>query len=142
MTNEEIQKLMEFIITQQAEITAKQAKFETRQDHFETRQAQILDIHFETARRQVEHEKYLAEFEIKFNNKLDALLDWQAKFSLDLEAGREEIQEIKNTLKKTNNTLEETNNILKETNDTLKQVSNLAIETSKRVDKLEDKKEN
>lgn len=128
MTNEEIQKLMEFIITQQAEITAKQAKFETRQDHFETRQAQILYIQFETARRQVEHEKLMAEFEIKFNNKLDALLDWQAKFSLDLEVGREEIKEIKNTLK--------------ETNDTLKQVSSLAIETSKRVDKLEDKKEN
>lgn len=135
MTNEEIQKLMEFIITQQAEITAKQAKFETRQDHFETRQAQILYIQFETARRQVEHEKLMAEFEIKFNNKLDALLDWQAKFSLDLEVGREEIKEIKNTLK-------ETNDILKETNDTLKQVSSLAIETSKRVDKLEDKKEN
>lgn len=128
MTNEEIQKLMEFIITQQAEITAKQAKFETRQDHFETRQAQILYIQFETARRQVEHEKLMAEFEIKFNNKLDALLDWQAKFSLDLEVGREEIKEIKNTLK--------------ETNDTLKQVPSLAIETSKRVDKLEDKKEN
>lgn len=134
MTNEEIQKLMEFIITQQAEITAqqaeitaKQAKFETRQDHFETRQAQILDIHFETAIRQAEHEKLMAEFEIKFNNKLDALLDWQAKFSLDLEVGKEEIKEIRNTIK--------------ETNDILKQVSSLANETSKRVDKLEDKKE-
>jgi hypothetical protein len=121
MTNEEIQKLMEFIITQQAEITAQQAEMSIKQ-------RQMLDIQFETIKRQ-------NEFEIKFNNKLDALLDWQAKFSLDLEVGREEIKEIKNTLQKTND-------ILKETNNTLKQVTSLAIETSKRVDKLEDKKEN
>ncbi|MFY9225884.1 MAG: hypothetical protein WAQ98_24610 [Blastocatellia bacterium] len=112
MTNEEIQKLMEFIVSQQAEITVKQA--------------QMLDIQFETAKRQPEYEqrqiefqaKYeqrQAEFETKFNNKLDALLDWQAHFNIKLE--------------------ELTDNV-KELTDGLKSVS-------KRVDKLEDdKKEN
>ncbi|MBI4851661.1 MAG: hypothetical protein HY819_07690 [Acidobacteria bacterium] len=71
MTNEEIQKLMEFIVTQQAEITVKQS--------------QILDIQFETAKRQAEYEKRQEEFEIKFNNKLGALLDWQAHFDTKLE---------------------------------------------------------
>lgn len=113
MTNEEIQKLMEFIITQQAEMSVKHA--------------QILDIQFETAKRQ-------DEYEIKFNNKLDALLDWQAKFSIDLEDLRKETKEFRDDLKKTKDTL-------KETNDILKQVSHLAVETSERVDKLEDKLE-
>lgn len=118
MTNEEIQKLMEFIVTQQAEMSVKHA--------------QILDIQFETAKRQ-------DEFEIKFNNKLDALLDWQAKFSIDLEDLRKETKEIRDDLKETKNTLKETNDILKETNNILRQVSSLAVETSERVDKLEDK---
>lgn len=120
MTNEEIQKLIEFIITQQAEMSVKHA--------------QILDIQFETAKRQGEYEKRQAEFEIKFNNKLDALLDWQAKFSIDLEDLRKETKEFRDDLKKTKDTL-------KETNDILKQVSHLAVETSERVDKLEDKLE-
>ncbi|MBL8192782.1 MAG: hypothetical protein JNM06_03080 [Blastocatellia bacterium] len=120
MTNKEIQKLIEFIITQQAEMSVKHA--------------QILDIQFETAKRQGEYEKRQAEFEIKFNNKLDALLDWQAKFSIDLEDLRKETKEFRDDLKKTKDTL-------KETNDILKQVSHLAVETSERVDKLEDKLE-
>ncbi len=125
MTNEEIQKLMEFIVTQQAEMSVKHA--------------QILDIQFETAKRQDEFEKRQDEFEIKFNNKLDALLDWQAKFSIDLEDLRKETKEIRDDLKETKNTLKETNDILKETNNILRRVSNLAVETSERVDKLEDK---
>ncbi|MBK7995090.1 MAG: hypothetical protein IPK14_17410 [Blastocatellia bacterium] len=86
MTNKEIQKLIEFIITQQAEMSVKHA--------------QILDIQFETAKRQGEYEKRQAEFEIKFNNKLDALLDWQAKFSIDLEDLRKETKEFRDDLKK------------------------------------------
>lgn len=99
MTNEEIQKLMEFIITQQAEITVKQS--------------QMLDMQFETAKRQSEYEQRQAEFEIRFNNRLDALLDWQAHFNIKLE--------------------ELTDNV-KGLTDGLKSVS-------KRVDKLEDDKQ-
>lgn len=124
MTNEEIQKLIEFIITQQAEMSVKHA--------------QILDIQFETAKRQGEYEKRQAEFEIKFNNKLDALLDWQAKFSIDLEDLRKETKEFRDDLKQTKDTLKETKDILKQTNDILNKVSHLAVETSERVDKLED----
>ncbi|KAF0248176.1 MAG: hypothetical protein FD167_2418 [bacterium] len=68
MTNEEIQKLMEFIVTQQAEITVKQS--------------QLLDIHFETAKRQAEFEKltenriqFIIEHQAEFDNKLERLAD-------------------------------------------------------------------
>ncbi|KAF0248413.1 MAG: hypothetical protein FD167_2181 [bacterium] len=107
MTNEEIKKLMEFIVTQQAEITVKQS--------------QILDIQFETAKRQSEYEQRQAEFETKFNNKLEALLDWQAHFDIKLD--------------------ELTINVKDLTSD-VKDLTNGLRSVSKRVDKLEDDKEN
>ncbi len=68
MTNEELKKLMEFIVTQQAEFTVKQS--------------QILDIHFETAKRQSEFEKltenriqFIIEHQAEFDNKLEKLAD-------------------------------------------------------------------
>jgi phage host-nuclease inhibitor protein Gam len=98
MTYEEIQKTMEFIVTQQAEMTVKYS--------------QILDIQFETARKQAEYEKKQAEMETRFNNKLEALLDWQANFDVKLDRLADKVDDLTNGLR----------------------------DVSKRVDKLEDDK--
>ncbi len=98
MTYEEIQKTMEFIVTQQAEMTVKYS--------------QILDIQFETARKQAEYEKKQAEMETRFNNKLEELLDWQANFDVKLDRLADKVDDLTNGLR----------------------------DVSKRVDKLEDDK--
>lgn len=119
MTNEELKKLMEFIVTQQAEmsikqaeitaqqaeITAQQAEITAKQDGFATKQAQIMDIHFETAKR-------LAEFEKITENRIQFIIEHQAAFDIKLEKLSDDVKDLIGGLR----------------------------QVSKRVDKLEDDK--
>lgn len=106
MTYGEIQKLMEFIVTQQAEITVQQAeitaqqnKMSVKQDDFAIKQAQIMDIHFETA-------KHLAEFEKITGNRIQFIIEHQADLNIKMEelakeskAAKEEIKELAKDLR-------------------------------------------
>jgi len=64
MTNEEMQKLMEFIVNQQAQITSRQADMVEQQAKAEARQTQ---------------------FEESTNKKIDFLLDQQAKINTNVQ---------------------------------------------------------
>ncbi|KAF0248998.1 MAG: hypothetical protein FD167_1597 [bacterium] len=113
MTNEEIQKLMEFILTQQSEFRADLAltnktlsDMVVRQGEFEKLTENRIQFIIE---HQAEYEKRQAEFEERLNNKIESLSD-----NLD------QLRDTVNTLSKV-----------------LDFVSNVAIETKQRVIKLE-----
>ena len=72
MTNDEIQKIMEFILQQQAESTKQQAESTKRQAEFEKLTENRIQFIIE---HQAEYEKRQAEFEERLNNKIETLAD-------------------------------------------------------------------
>ncbi|MBI4853558.1 MAG: hypothetical protein HY819_17330 [Acidobacteria bacterium] len=126
MTNEEIQKLMEFILQQQAESSKRQAEHNTKVDN----QIEFL------LEQQAKHEAEIHELRIaseKSSNKLNEAMASLAKTVEIVESeAKQDRQEMREAVEALITNSEDIRNITK-------QLTTVVIGMNKRVKKLEDK---
>ncbi len=100
MTQEQIEKLMQFILDQQAKSLQTQAEGDKRREEFEISTKNKMDFILEQQ----------AKYEISTKNKMDFILEQQAKHEIEIQdlraKGEESTKNLKEAVASLNNSIE------------------------------------